>query len=956
MSRFAAFSRDVTFIRRPPSITLGINSANPLIVKIGEFFFYNISAVGIGNITDYSISPTNTLPSGVDYQDYAGAIYGTPVQVSQTDTSTIIYVTVTGTLGSVSANLEIIVQVGPPVISLGGTTGLNMTKGVVYGGYQITATNTPTSYSATGLPPGISINTSTGLISGTPTQGGSFTVLLSASNIRGPGTEVSLNVEVALLVPVITSNLNASGLVGTAFSYQITATNTPTSYSATGLPPGISINTSTGLISGTPTQGGAATITIGATNVDGTGTATLSLGVVVLVNESASWQIFDTRISGTIGAPPETAISLQRGTIVDLNCNYLDFPVSNSGGMNFIRINLKDNSYSYDLSRLQIDRSSGTDYGTQTYTELKGGVYPQSVFGMFKKDYAGTPTATLMTGSYDLGQDSSEIFAYDSTDSGSVRSIGPLNVGLEYKYLNNTNTLIAADVEGTFFTGDVYYNKFTNYYTGPGVKYGSTKDCKTLASTGTHYLVAGGSGGFGSLAIIPIANLAAYNTAWDLVAFEKGVITKLSVVQVYLNYTTASWNSSYFVVNPASLTTIVFAGTENGVIGRSLDNGYTWTYPSVQPFGGSDAVISFACSDISIYAATDTGKIAKSSDGGLNWVRLTIGATPTSLKFTKASRTYDNYKDFLYSSSSASVLKTKKYIYIGGGAGFLARTPADLISVSDITAPVVNSSLSQTTNINAAFTYRITATNSPVSYSATNLPSGFSINENTGLIYGRPGSTGTFNITIRAINPAGTGSATLVLTVAAAIAGLPVISSASTIATTVGTSVSYQLTASGSPTTYTVSDFLPSGLTFNTSTGVLSGSLGTSGSMTILLGATNGVGTGYTWLTITAPDYYTVATNTAGPYRSSALKVTAYLGVPFTHQITTTNGGNSYQLYSTSVLPTGLSLSSSGLISGTPTVGTGIDSGTNTRTISILTYNSSMQSMYNELIITVIMV
>jgi hypothetical protein len=168
--------------------------------------------------------------------------------------------------------------------------------------------------------------------------------------------------------------------------------------------------------------------------------------------------------------------------------------------------------------------------------------------------------------------------------------------------------------------------------------------------------------------------------------------------------------------------------------------------------------------------------------------------------------------------------------------------------------------------------------------------------------------------------------------------------------------VFYQLTASGSPTTYTVSDFLPSGITFNTSTGVLSGSLEYSASVTILLGATNAVGTGYTWLTITAPDYYTVTTNTAGPYRSSALKVTAYLGVPFTHQITTTNGGNSYQLYSTSVLPTGLSLSSSGLISGTPTVGIGIDGRTNTRTISILAYNSSMQSMYNKLIITVIMV
>jgi hypothetical protein len=55
-------------------------------------------------------------------------------------------------------------------------------------------------------------------------------------------------------VPVISSAATATGNVGTAFSYQITASNTPTSYNATGLPPGLSVNTATGLISGTPAR------------------------------------------------------------------------------------------------------------------------------------------------------------------------------------------------------------------------------------------------------------------------------------------------------------------------------------------------------------------------------------------------------------------------------------------------------------------------------------------------------------------------------------------------------------------------------------------------------------------------------------------------------------------------------------------------------------------------------
>lgn len=76
--------------------------------------------------------------------------------------------------------------------------------------------------------------------------------------------------------PVVTSN-SASGQVGTAFSYQITATNTPTSYGASGLPTGLSVNTGTGAITGTPTQSGSFSVSLSATNAGGTGTGTLTL-------------------------------------------------------------------------------------------------------------------------------------------------------------------------------------------------------------------------------------------------------------------------------------------------------------------------------------------------------------------------------------------------------------------------------------------------------------------------------------------------------------------------------------------------------------------------------------------------------------------------------------------------------------------------------------------------------
>jgi hypothetical protein len=440
------------------------------------------------------------------------------------------------------------------------------------------------------------VNTTTGLISGTPAAGtdaGSpYSITISATNAGGTGS-ATLVLTINPAKPVITSSLTATGQVGVAFSYQITATNNPTSFNATGLPGGLSVNTSTGLISGTPTTAGTSSVTISATNAGGTGSATL----VITINPAAP-----------VIQPPFTAT----GTV----------------GSNFsYTINATNNPTSYNATGLPAGLTINTSTGKITGKPTTAGIYQVTLSAT---NAGGTGTATL------------------------VITVGPFTA-----------------------TGTV------------GVAF-------------SYQIPATGS--------------------------------------------PTSYNATGL---PAGLTVDTFTGVISGT-----------------PAAGSDAGSPYS---------------------------VTISAT--------------------YGAGSSAIT--------GSGTLTLTINPAP---------PVITSADTATGTVGTAFSYQITATNNPTSFSATGLPPGLTVKTSTGLISGTPTTSGIYPVTISATNVSGTATATVVMTIGPFTA-----------AGTVNVAFSYQIPASGTPASYTATG-LPSGLTVNTTTGLISGTTSAVGSFSVAISATYGTG------------------------------------------------------------------------------------------------------------------
>jgi endo-1,4-beta-xylanase len=138
-------------------------------------------------------------------------------------------------------------------------------------------------WSATGLPAGLTISAA-GLISGTPTSNGTSSVTATAKDSTGASGSATFTFTITGGNTVTVTNPGArTGTVGTAVSLQIAATDSAAgqtlTFSATGLPAGLTISAA-GLISGTPTTNQTASVTVTARDTTGaTGSATFTFTI-----------------------------------------------------------------------------------------------------------------------------------------------------------------------------------------------------------------------------------------------------------------------------------------------------------------------------------------------------------------------------------------------------------------------------------------------------------------------------------------------------------------------------------------------------------------------------------------------------------------------------------------------------------------------------------------------------
>ena len=890
-------SYSISIPNTPPTI-----GPDPL-PSMTQNFPYSATLTGSGGRAPYTyaLELGSALPPGLSLSS-GGVISGTPTTlgnfsftVRATDSSQPGPGATPVAFGLKTYNVTVAVA---PTIVVNPATIPGATVGVAYNqtftGSGGTAPYT-FSISAGALPAGLSLNTTTGALTGTPTAAGTFNFTVRAADANAFAGTRAYTLVVAPPVTVIAPATLPNGAVAAAYSQTLTASGgiAPYTYAVTAgaLPAGVTLS-GAGVLSGTPTAGGTFNFTVTATGSStGTGAPhtgsrayalviappTVALPATTLANATQSQPYSATLNPASGGTAPYTyAISagaLPPGITLSAAGALSGTPTA-AGTFNFAVIATDSSTGSgpynsaprgYALQVVNIPPVANPVSATVAYNSsanpitlnITGGIPTSVAIGTAAAHGTAVASGTSITYTPTAGYAGPDSFTYTATNSAGTSAPATVTVTVGNPTITVTAGGPLTAQIGVAYTQTFTWNGGAQPFTGYAVT-GLPAGLSITGNTANSVTVSGTPSAAGSFSL----NASATDSSTGNGPFTVGQAFTLSVSAPTLTLTPA-------------------AGTLNATYGAA----YSQTYVA----GGGTAPYNYSVSA----GALPAGLSLDANTGVLSGTPTVTGL------FTFSVRARDSS-----TGTGAPFARTQNYVM---------QVAAPTIAIAPATVPAAQ--------IGAPYSQALSASGGigPYSYAVTAgaLPAGITLS-GTGTLAGTPSAGGSFNFTVTATDAnSQTGSRAYSVTV-----GAPTIAVAPATLPGGGVAQAYSqtLTASGGTAGYSfavTAGALPAGLTL-AGNGTLSGTPSAGGTFNFTVTATDS-STGSGPYTGSRAYSLTIAASTVilPPTTLAAATVTT----AYSASVNPATGGTAPYSYAISggTLPPGLSVSSAGVISGTPT-------------------------------------